>query len=175
MDLKYTGYKYDETYKNAKRINIADVGKGISNLAGLIIKIYYIKEKLFKERGYKERYSYVKNQKKPKPRIILIEEPEIFLHPNFQSKIADFILFCIKELQDFDVKFIIERLQYLVAQEKISNQNVFVYYFNGKSDEELFFEMGLRKDGIFKKKFGEGFYDETANRTLDLLNINNYE
>jgi ABC-type ATPase involved in cell division len=166
---------YEKRYANAKRINIANFGKGIANIVGLILKIQFVLKDLEREKRRSEIYK----SEKSKSKLILVEEPEAFLHPNWQSKLADFFVFCLKETQNYNVKIVIEthsvyliqRLQYLVAKKKISNKNIFVYYFDNKSEKEKFYEMGLREDGMFKNKFGKGFYDETANLTLDILNL----
>ncbi|PJB59244.1 MAG: hypothetical protein CO098_04400, partial [Bacteroidetes bacterium CG_4_9_14_3_um_filter_41_19] len=114
-------------------------------------------------------------------KLILIEEPEAFLHPNWQSKLADFFLHCMDFSKRYDVRFLIEthsvyliqKLQYLVAKQSLEAENLNILYFNPDTEKEKFFKMEIRKDGIFKNKFGTGFYDETARLTVDILNSQN--
>jgi len=111
-------------------------------------------------------------------KTILIEEPEAFLHPNWQSRLVDFFFYCLKE---YDVQFIVEthsvyliqRLQFLVAKGEFDPEHATILYFNPNDKDEKFYRLNIRKDGILRESFGTGFYDETANLTADILNAQN--
>ncbi len=165
-------------YDQNPRQNIADLGKGTANLLGLILKTFSLLNEYEKEKGSDKK----KQNNKPKrirQRLILIEEPEAFLHPNWQSKLADFFVYCLAYGERTNIRFLIEthsvyfiqRLQFLVADNKLDKDKIDILFFNPESHKEKFYNMELRKDGMFRKKFGSGFYDETAKLTIDILNI----
>ncbi|MCX6266066.1 MAG: AAA family ATPase [Bacteroidetes bacterium] len=169
----------DDYAKNPK-INVADLGKGTSNIIKLILKIASI---LF---SYKDET--VRNEEIPMSqgwktepvvkKTILIEEPEAFLHPNWQSSLVDFFIYCQKQ---YKVQFIIEthsvyliqRLQLLIAKNEFDPTNATILYFNTNEAHEKYYRINIRKDGILKESFGSGFYDETARLTADILNAQN--
>ncbi|MBU2555027.1 MAG: AAA family ATPase [Bacteroidetes bacterium] len=174
---------YDEVYSKNPKQNISDLGKGTANLIGLILKSYFVLIDAERRIRQNERTNNSLGRKiigLPK-KLILIEEPEAFLHPNWQSKLADFFLYYMDFSKRYDVRFLIEthsvyliqKLQYLVAKQKIESENLNILYFNPGTEKEKFFKMEIRKDGIFKNKFGPGFFDETARLTIDILNSQN--
>ena len=182
-DLTKNGYKsnnFSSDFKDNPRTNLVDLGKGTANLIGLIIKIYNIIYKYNNENARKIRPS--KNNTK----LILLEEPEAFLHPDWQSKLADFMVFCINFSKNINVIFVIEthseylirRLQYLIAKTKIESEETIIYYFNSTqsvSDGDAHIKkLLIRKDGIMDDDFGEGFFDESTRLTIDLLKIQSH-
>lgn len=172
--------KYDEDYKNNRSENVADLGKGLKNLIGLILQISSI-EFEYEASNWMYQLNISNKAKKVKP-IVIIEEPEVYLHPNYQTKLADYLRFLMEK---FDYQFIVEthnvyliqRLQTIVAS-KEGNEGKFldklnIYFFNVDSEIEKEYKMVLRSDGIFANKFGDGFYDQTARLTIDLINLQN--
>lgn len=113
--------------------------------------------------------------------LFLIEEPESHLHPNLQSKLADFFTDALN--MDKNAQFIIEthseyfirKLQFLIAKRKIDKDFVALYYIhNSKSipkGSKQIQRMEIRDDGIIKQEFGSGFFDESAYLAMDLLNF----
>ena len=97
--------------------------------------------------------------------IVLIEEPELNLHPALQSKLADLFL----EVKQSGIKLIVEtHSEYLIRQTQLlvkdnyfeikPNDNPFcVLYF----DMQEQWKMNYREDGKFIEEFGTGFFDET--------------
>jgi hypothetical protein len=109
---------------------------------------------------------------------IAIEEPEVHLHPNYQSLLADmfydaFIKYNINFIIETHSEYLIRRSQVIVAERKYeSNAEVekecpFQTYYvpNGG----LPYALGYRKDGKFQEKFGSGFYDEASNLAFEIL------
>lgn len=142
---------------------LADSGYGITQLFAIILNI----EVAIMEKG-----------SMTKERTIAIEEPEIHLHPSYQSKLSDMF---DEAYKDYGIHFIIEthseylirRTQVLVAQMKFtSNEEIegtcpFTTYYVPKNGEP--YALGYRKDGLFKEDFGSGFYDEASNLAFEIL------
>ncbi|MBK6345968.1 MAG: AAA family ATPase [Bacteroidales bacterium] len=167
-------------YKANPRINIADLGKGATNIIKLVMKTATVINAIRDERSLKEDLPKMQGRKPERVirKVILVEEPEAFLHPNWQSRLADFFVFCMTK---YDIQFIVEthssyliqRMQYLVAKKEIDPERINLLYFNKCSEDEKYYKINIRKDGILKENFGTGFYDETANLTAAILNAQN--
>jgi predicted ATPase len=155
-----SGYTILEVTKDNKTRNIVDVGFGVTQIVALILRIVTAAE--------------------TGKTTVLIEEPEINLHPKLQSKLADLFIDANKT---FELNFIVEthseylirRTQVITArqnyidQEDVDKNNIFkVYYFpiNGVP-----YEMRSSKNGRFIEKFGEGFFDAAAFDSLNLSKI----
>lgn len=110
--------------------------------------------------------------------IVMIEEPELNMHPMLQSKLADLFEYINKS---YGIRFIIEthseylirRTQVIVArgnyidQKEVDDNNIFrVYYFPKK---ELPYSMEYTQNGRFIEKFEEGFFDEAGKWHLELI------
>lgn len=169
------------------KINIHNLGKGSASLAGIVLNISSILISYEKEIDKKIRFHEWEGSKPEKvvQKTILIEEPEVFLHPDWQSKLADLFIFCSQSFNEhygkkhnLNVKFVIEthsvyliqRMQLLAARKAFDPKKVDILYFNKKDEKEKFYKITLREDGILDQGFGTGFYDETANLTADILN-----
>jgi hypothetical protein len=117
--------------------------------------------------------------RKVKP-LVIIEEPELNLHPGLQSKLCDVFLE-VHEKHNVDLlvethsEYIIRRSQVIVAKKEYASSlgdNPFsVIYFPKEIDVERY-SMTYQADGTFEKDFGRGFFDEASNSTLELLRIN---
>lgn len=106
--------------------------------------------------------------------LVIIEEPELNLHPALQSRLAD-LFYEIN--RDFGIRFIIEthseylvrKTQVIVASEKIFSDSPFtVYYF---SKEAPPYQLKYLENGRFDEKFGEGFFDEAGKWNIELIKI----
>ena len=109
---------------------------------------------------------------------IAIEEPEVHLHPNYQSLLAEmfydaYINYNVNFIIETHSEYLIRKSQAIVAGRKYeSNAEVeekcpFQTYYvpNGA----LPYSLGYRKDGKFKEIFGSGFYDEASNLAFEIL------
>ena len=148
---------------------LADEGYGITQLLSIILEIQ----------------TAIYNQTHP---TIIIEEPEIHLHPKYQSLLAEMFLDAYK---NYGIHFIIEthseylirRFQTLVAQHGVDQENgldrknLSIYYLYSPLDgdrpkeDPIVKEIRLRSDGTLKDKFGTGFVDESEKLVFDLLDI----
>lgn len=161
-----------------KLINIADLGYGVSNLITLLLSIdiaaadYQGTQFSFtRVKGEKESRKVLSKEHKFSEKLILIEEPELNLHPNFQAKLADLFSTAYKKM---GIHFIIEthseyfirKLQYLTAKKEISPADTSVYYFDNPAKvpvgEKQIRKIDILENGRLSSNFGTGFLDEAA-------------
>lgn len=111
------------------------------------------------------------------PITLAIEEPEVHLHPNHQSILADMI---VEAYQKYGIQFIIEthseylirKLQVLVADKKcpITHNNISLNYVEREeSGRSKVRQIDILEDGQLSEPLGTGFLDEAGNRAMDLL------
>ena len=177
---------------------LADEGYGITQLVAILLQIETAiltsKEKVknnysgFNNAEIKKYIEDKKNESKEYETItISIEEPEIHLHPRFQSLLADMFL---EAYQKYGIHFIIEthseylirKLQVLVAKKGeetnapiISKNDISILYVNSTEDiigeEPQVKSIGIREDGRLTTSFGPGFFDEADNLAMELLRL----
>lgn len=111
--------------------------------------------------------------------FICVEEPEIHLHPKYQSLLADMV---VEAYQKYNIRFIIEthseylirKLQVLVAdkENKLTANEVSLNYVE-KNDEGISHnrQIKIKEDGRLDGSFGTGFFDEADNMAMDLLHL----
>lgn len=150
------GYYYSLMI-NGREVPLSDCGSGIQQIVSLLLEISLT----------------------PHESIILLEEPEIKMHPGLQSKLA---LLFVDANKEYGISFIIEthseylirKFQHITAQKEIRPDQTGIYYFN--SDENLEESkiklIEIDKTGKLTDAFGSGFYDEADNMALDLFLLN---
>lgn len=171
-----------KAYGDEGRI-LADEGYGITQLVSIILQIetailaakgekvnnYFRLENL--DRFDEKNFHYEIN-------TIAIEEPEIHLHPKYQSLLADMFL---EAYEKYNIHFIIEthseylirKAQVFVArhqyenEETMNKENPFKVYYVPR--DEAPYEMTFSADGRFKNEFGKGFFDEATNLAFEIL------
>ncbi len=164
-----------KTRQDKKGCLLADEGYGITQLISILLQVANAILSAADETFYNEEDSPTFHYQN---RTIAIEEPEIRLHPNYQSKLADLFL---EAYEKYNIHFIIEtHSEYLIRKSQVlvskmgfqsnlesdSNSPFRTYYVpeDGKP-----YSLGYRKDGKFAEDFGSGFYDEAINQTIKLL------
>lgn len=113
--------------------------------------------------------------------VLFIEEPETNLHPDFQSKLADlFVKIILEEGKQIIIEthseYFIRKLQYLVASQKVSSDQILINYFNSSENREIdgiVKEIRIQTDGSLSKDFGPGFFDEALNWKFELMKLKN--
>lgn len=175
------GIAYDVQIKNNKRIvSLVDMGFGTGQIITILIQLSTAirTHSILINRSRKlYRYKYDFDSS-----YIIIEEPESNLHPQFQAKMAELIVECLK----YGIKFILEthseyfigKFQVLVAESlkkenKLQKENIVIYYINDKTDDKTYLkEIFINNDGSLTESFGEGFTDVTTSNLKDLFKIN---
>ena len=108
---------------------------------------------------------------------IAIEEPEIHLHPSYQSRLAEMFA---EAYRKYNIHFIIEthseylirKLQVMVADKKseISSHEVSLNYVeNNAETTAVNRKILIQKDGRLSEPFGKGFFDEADSLAMDIL------
>lgn len=166
-----------KTLKDEGRL-LADEGYGITQLVSILLQIetailsaqgkrvnrYYGLDNLDKFES--EEFHYEVN-------TISIEEPEIHLHPKFQSILADML---VEACQKYNIHFVVEthseylirKLQLLVSGHvdgiNADRSMVSIYYINSADEKskQKVKRIGICSDGYLDDTFGEGFYDEAT-------------
>lgn len=165
---------------NDKKRELVDYGYGIKQLILLLIQISVLSEKnkrLIHDYGEEGEYymDYFD------PCLLLIEEPETNLHPKWQSLLAEMFFeankkFNIQLVIETHSEYLIRKFQNLVASEKQSESLIKIFYLRnlgaveaGRTQVETIL---IEEDGsINYEAFDSGFFDESNNLQLSLLNI----
>lgn len=138
-----------------KPVNITDVGFGISQFLPVLVQCYYA----------------------PPDSVILIEQPEIHLHPSAQAWLADLFIDVIRSWEHGrakNVQLIIEshsehflrRLQRRIAEKHFTREEVAAYFVrpgqNGAALEELNVDLFGNISNWPEKFFGDTMEDAVA-------------
>lgn len=166
--------------KNERYVNLADLGFGAGQILTVLLQIATLIQEY--ELSGPERQITAKFN----PTIVLIEEPEANLHPQFQSLLAE--MFASLAQSDYGLQFVLEthseylirNIQVLVkeaggnlmkrrsvvfgrteATMRTEESTLFKVYYLDQPNEANGYqhghEMRLREDGVFMDEFGEGF------------------
>jgi len=110
-----------------------------------------------------------------KDNIILIENPEIHLHPKSQAMLGEFFAFIaskgIQLVIETHNDHILNRIRYEVFKETLSSNDVILFY-KGLKDKR-FEKIEITQGGFFKRESGdsgfpEGFYDATLKEIYEI-------
>jgi predicted ATPase len=105
------------TRGSSKDVDLTDVGFGISQVLPVVVESFYA----------------------PRDSTVIIEQPELHLHPRVQSELADLFIAAVharEENQNRDIQFIIEshsehflqRLQRRIAEKALKPEEVALYF-----------------------------------------------
>lgn len=100
-----------KTSSSSVPVALTDVGFGVSQVLPALVLLYYV----------------------PEGSTILMEQPEIHLHPSVQSGLAD-VMLSVAEARDVQIiveshsEHLMRRLQRRVAEEKASSEHVKLYF-----------------------------------------------
>lgn len=119
---------------------------------------------------------------------VALEEPEVHLHPRYQSLLADMFKELYKKygvhvIIESHSEYMIRKFQTLIASGKedqkdsLQTEDLSIYYMydadeekrpKDKKDTQLE-RIVVGKDGRLQNPFGSGFFDEADNLSMDLL------
>lgn len=154
-------------HQNNIRISLSDKGTGNIQIFKMLLSLA---NSTLKYKDISEAYS-----------MIVIEEPEINLHPALQSKLADLFNSIsllwkssrknINLMIETHSEYLIRRLQVLSIQNKLDRNNLSITYFPTELNQDPY-QLRINKDGSLDKNFGSGFFDEAGNHMLELMRFN---
>lgn len=157
--------------KNGTKRLLADEGYGITQLISILLQIELTKKQ---HTSYDEYNGVNKNLK----HVICIEEPEVHLHPKYQSMLADVF---VEAHQKYNIHFIIEthseylirKLQVMIANKSLKPEDVSLNYVE-KNEEGVSYnrQIKINNNGRLEGSFGEGFYDEAGSLSRQLFMLN---
>ncbi|WP_291127544.1 AAA family ATPase [Flavobacterium sp. UBA7682] len=164
-----------EIKENGDWINLVDKGFGAGQIFAILLRVAIVINERFVTRNE------LRERRRNRNPIILIEEPEANLHPALQSKLAEFFF---EACENFGIQFIVEtHSEYLIRKSQLMQmtfnshpekrllKNPFgLYYF--EKDDSGPYKMEYLESGYFDKNFGEGFYDEASKHTMQLIQNN---
>lgn len=142
------------TDDSGNKRNMVDVGFGYSQLLPIIAIIWQ---------------SIYKNNNTEK--LIVMEQPELHLHPRFQAKFADLLVKVIESCKGNkkDVRFIIEthsevilnKIGLSIAREKFSKDDVNVLLFNAQNEKmNNYIEVATYSEDGYLTNWPIGFFDD---------------
>jgi len=128
-----------------KKSNISvsplDVGFGISQILPIIVQSLISRES-----------------------TILVEQPEIHIHPRLQTVFGSFLCECIKNGNQFLVEthseHILLRIQKLIRQGLLKKEDVSVIYVDRQQDGSKCIEIRMNNEGKFLDSWPNGFFEE---------------
>ena len=161
--------------KEGEEVLLADEGYGITQLVALLLQIE--NNILNAELRSGEKKDSAERDLQYVPSTIYVEEPEVHLHPKYQSLLADMF---VEAYQKYNIHFIIEthseylirKLQVLVADKEnnLTPNDVSLNYVdkdeNGISTNR---KIEILEDGRLSEPFGPGFFDEADSLAMDLM------
>lgn len=108
--------------------------------------------------------------------VVLIENPEIHLHPRAQAKLGDFFSWIaqagIQIIIETHSEHLINKVKYQVYKRVLDSENLAIYY--KKNIRDKFINLGVNKNGKFINDEGEaaffpsGFFDSTLQELLEI-------
>ena len=154
LSAYHTALKVTDNVTNV-RSNLADVGFGASQAIPVI-------------RGC------VSENDSP----LIIEQPEIHLHPKAQGELARLICMTSKTRQvvvETHSEHMINRARILVADKKINPMDVTIIYVDRVKNGSIATEIGIDENGDFTREWPEGFFDERYRDSITLLELKSNE
>lgn len=162
---------------------LADEGYGVTQLVSILLQIEVA---IQKSKFRSDRSAHIKLDDEYRGTYcednIIIEEPEIHLHPKYQSLLADmltdaFVNHNIHFIIETHSEYLIRRLQNIIGESKsgLLPKDISINYIYSKDDPDYDINnpikrIDIRTDGRLLDSFGKGFFDEADRQVEELVN-----
>lgn len=167
-----------EISQNGLWISLADKGMGAIQATLLILRL----ASLIRNQKKEEETIAVRDTTDERNYIVVIEEPELNLHPALQSKLCDLFFevnskYFIEFIIETHSEYMIRRSQVITAQQEFSsdmeavNPNPFTALYFPSEENAQAYTMNYQPDGTFENSFGSGFFDASSSSTLELIKL----
>ena len=149
---------------------LADEGHGLTQLVLILLQIEVeIMQDKIRLAGYYNADSVITQCS-----TIALEEPEVSMHPSWQSKLALVLEDACREGIHFIIEthseYLIRKTQAIVANYKTKEQFErcpFVVYYVGENGNA--YDLEYTETGRFTHSFGPGFFDEASRSSVEVL------
>ena len=139
-----------EEYYTGNKVNISDMGFGTSQVIPIIMEGFLI----------------------PPDSLLIVEQPEIHLHPKAQSVLGDLFIQISKEGKTLIIEthseHLFRRIQRRIAEGEISNSEVAFYYITMGTEGSNLQVLEIEENGYIKN-IPDGFFDEDYNEAYKHL------
>ena len=133
--------------------NLADVGQGVSQILPVLVAGLHLSE----------------------GSALVVEEPEIHLHPRAQAALGDFFLTLfekgVQSIIETHSEYLLLRLLQHVASGAISPDDVSIYYVYARGEHKEAKRLRLNGEGQFVDEWPEGFFPERLEEAKELARI----
>jgi predicted ATPase len=141
------GYGFTLTINGVDR-DLTDIGVGASQLLPVVVVVLGA----------------------PPGATVLLEQPELHLHPAVQSRLADFFAVARPDVQlliETHSEYILTRLRLRIAQEQLTASNIAVLFAEQRSGETRFDRLWFNEYGDFDR-WPAGFFDAIGDDNVAL-------
>jgi len=130
--------------KDSPEVRITDVGFGVSQVLPVIVMCFYV----------------------PEGSTVILEQPEIHLHPSVQEKLADILIDAVKKrgiqlIIESHSEHLLRRLQRRIAEEELKQEEVALYFTSMEGGESKLTPLDVDEYGNIrnwpKDFFGDDF------------------
>jgi predicted ATPase len=140
--------------------NIVDVGHGFSQIIPILYNLVTPSDNL--------------------PITLILEQPELHLHPKLQSKLADIFIesgflnlynssHSNSVLVETHSEYLIRKLLVYIARGKLNPDDLYINYVGSfKNGNSYVKRMAIDEQGFFKDKWPEGFFDNSLKLSEEL-------
>lgn len=140
-------------YDTGELVNLADTGYGCSQILPILVAGYHI----------------------PEFSKLIIEQPEIHLHPKAEAEVGTFLYDISKRnIQIFvetHSEHLLLRLQSYVAAKKLAASDINVFYVYSDKGSKICQILPIGEDGYFSKEWPRGFFPERLEEARNIAKL----